>query len=132
MMATRTVEKFAKLANADMACQDTTYVSMMHLAVAQYQHEIGNAQIGRLAEAHAQCGCVQEGFQRMNARLYYVLVSLADKGAFAIVGQVKNNSGMAALRRLRGRYAKTRRQTSAAALVAVMGMQRPDDNTLGG
>ena len=47
-------------------------------------HEIGNAEIGRLAEAHVQGGGAHGEFQLMNARLYYVLVSMAANGVHAL------------------------------------------------
>ena len=87
-------------------------------------------EFGQPADAHVHGGGAQGEFQKMNARLYFVLVSLTDKGAFAIVDQVENDIAMDALRRLHDSSATARRQTSVAALVAVMGMNLPSGSTL--
>ena len=69
-------------------------------------------------------------FLLLNAKLYYVLISLTDKGAYTTVDAIDDFNGMEAWRRLSERYARTKRQKSVMALATLMNMSLPDDHTL--
>ena len=64
-------------------------------------------------------------FLLLNAKLYYVIISLTDKGAYTIVDAIDDYNGMEAWRRLSERYARTRRQKSVMALATLMNMSIP-------
>ena len=123
------VERFAKLLNAYMGCQDSDYCDMLEVA-AKRGAPITIADINGMATTSVQRGRAEGEFKLLNARLYYVLISLTDKGAFTIVDSVDDSNGMEAWHRLAERYARSQRQKSVMSLVAIMGMKLPDDHTL--
>ena len=122
-------DRFSKLLRAYMGCQDRDYSDMLHHAETS-QTPITQTELNVMNDNAVTRGREDGEFKVLNSRLYYVLISLTDKGAFTIVDNVEDSNGMEAWRRLCERYARTKRQKSVMSLVAIMGMKLPDDNTL--
>ena len=103
-------ERFAKLLNAYMGCQDTDYCDMLEVAATR-DAPITIADINGMATTSVQRGRDEREFKLRNARLYYVLISLTDKGAFTIVDNVEDSNGMEAWRKLSERYARSKNRS---------------------
>ena len=117
-------ERFAKLLTAYMGCQDTDYCDMLEVA-SKRDAPITTADINGMATTSVQRGREPGELKLLNARLYYVLISLTDKGAFTIVDNVEDSNGMESWRKLSDRFARTKRQMAVMSLVAQHGNETP-------